>query len=125
MEDSILTSTKKNLGLTEDDTSFDLDIITHINTVFVDLLDLGIGPEDGFMIEDKVPTWAQYFVDDALLNRVKTYMYLRVRLLFDPPTTSYAIAALEKQVEKLEWRINMRREQNEWIPPTPVVVVLP
>lgn len=122
MEDSILTSTKKILNIAEADESFDLDVLTHINTVFNDLVDLGVGPEAGFIVEDASRTWSEYFVDDALLARIKTYVYLRVRLLFDPPTTSYAISAMEKQVEKLEWRINTRREMTEWVHPAPPVV---
>lgn len=116
MEDSILTSTKKILGLEEDDTSFDLDIATHINSVFVTLHQLGIGPEGGFMIQDKTATWAEFFVDDPGLNVVKTYVWLRVRLLFDPPTTSYHIAALEKQQEELEMRMSYAREAQVWVP---------
>lgn len=121
MEDSILKSTKKVLNIPLDDDSFDLDILTHINTVFNDLVDLGVGPEGGFIVENDTLTWSEYFEDDALLARVKTYMYLRVRLLFDPPQTSYGISAMEKQVEKLEWRLNMRREMTEWVPP-PIVI---
>lgn len=119
MNDSILTSVKKILGITEDYTVFDLDIITHINSVFSTLNQLGIGPEGGFMIEDAVQTWTMYLGDDIRLNNVKTYMYLRVRLLFDPPTTSYLINALNEQVVQHEWRLNVYREGTEWVDPNP------
>jgi type II secretory pathway component HofQ len=95
---SILTSTKKILGIEETDTSFDLDILTHINSVFSTLNQLGIGPEQGFAIEDATPTWDAFLGTDPRLNQVKSYVYLRLRLIFDPPTSSYAITAMEKQV---------------------------
>lgn len=109
MSTSILTSTKKILGLDQEYTPFDLDIITHINTAFSTLTQLGIGPTDGFSIEDADPEWTA-FVDDDRLNSVKTYVYLRVRLLFDPPQASYLIEAINKQIAEIEWRLNMHRE---------------
>lgn len=114
MSDSILTSTKKILGIGEDYTEFDLDIITHINTVFSTLNQLGIGPADGFMIENAEPVWADFLGTDKNLNAVKTYVYLRVRMLFDPPTTSYLINALDEQRKELEWRLNVKREEETW-----------
>lgn len=126
IEDSILKTIKKMSGVLVDDDSFDIDVITQINTVFVELNDLGIGPEDGFMIESDTETWATYFEDDVNLNNVKTFMALKVRLAFDLPTTSYHIEAIERQIDKLEWRIVNRKERSTWTPPTPpVVVVLP
>lgn len=110
MDDSILNSTKKILGIEAAYTAFDLDILMHINSVFSTLNQLGIGPEAGFMIEDSSATWATFLGSDMTLNSVKTYVYLRVRLLFDPPTTSYLIEALQKQVSELEWRLNVQRE---------------
>ena len=122
MESSILTSTKKILGIEEDYTAFDLDIITHINTTFNTLAQLGIGPSSGFMIEDETPTWTDFVSNDLLLNSVKTYVYLKVRILFDPPTTSYLIDALQNQVSELEWRLNVHREEDGWVDPTPLRV---
>ena len=119
METSILTSTKKILGIAADYTVFDLDIITHINTAFSTLTQLGVGPAEGFMIEDDQAVWDDYIVDDLQYNSVKTYIYLRVRQLFDPPTTSYLIAAFQKQIEELEWRLNVHREETEWTDPDP------
>ncbi len=114
MSESILISTKKILGLEADYTPFDLDVITHINSVFSTLEQLGIGPEDGFMIEGDEPTWADFLGDDKRLNAVKTYVYLRVRLLFDPPGSSYLITALQEQARELEWRLNVTREGASW-----------
>lgn len=106
---SILRSTKKALGLPEDYTVFDVDVIMHINTVFAFLNQLGVGPEEGFSIEDDTAVWED-FTTDVRLNAVKSYVYLRVKLLFDPPATSFAISAFEKQVSEMEWRLNMSYE---------------
>lgn len=120
MGESILNSIKKILGLSADDTSFDADILIHINSVFSTLTQLGIGPVGGFMIEDATPTWGDFLVTtdpvtlvsavDPSLNHIKTYIFLRVRLLFDPPTTSFHLASMKEQVQELEWRINTQRE---------------
>ena len=107
MSKSILTSTKKILGIAEDYTAFDLDIITHINSVFTTLQQLGVGPVEGFMIEDAQPTWEHFLGNDKRLNSVKTYVYMRVRLMFDPPATSFAISSMQEQVKELEWRLNV------------------
>lgn len=119
METSILTSTKKILGLAEDYTAFDLDVITHINAVFGTLNQLGIGPELGFMIEDASKTWDDFLDNPLLLNPVKSYVYLRVKLLFDPPQTSFHINAMNEQIQQLEWRLNVQRESTEWVDPNP------
>lgn len=114
---SILTSVKKILGIEEDYEAFDLDVMIHINSVFGTLNQLGIGPANGFEIEDATPTWDAFTGGDKRLNPVKTYVYLRVRLLFDPPTTSYLIDATKEQIKELEWRLNVYREQTEWVDP--------
>jgi hypothetical protein len=120
METSILNSTKKILGIPEDYTVFDHDVITHINATFSTLTQLGIGPIDGFMIEDSDPEWTDFIaINDPQLNAVKTYMYLKVRSYFDPPTTSFAIAAMDHQIQELEWRLNVNRENLEWVDPDP------
>lgn len=110
MTDSILLSTKKILGIDANYTAFDIDIITHINSVFSDLNQLGIGPVDGFIIADEFTTWDLFLENDPRLNAVKSYMYLRVRLLFDPPQTSYLITSLKEQAKEMEWRLNVVRE---------------
>lgn len=117
MNDSILTSTKKALNLAEDYTAFDMDIILHINSVFSTLNQLGVGPSVGFMIEDKEATWSSFLGSDPRLNHVKSYVYLRVRLLFDPPNTGFTTTAIQKQIEEMEWRLNVQREDEEWIDP--------
>ena len=115
-EQSILTSTKKLLGIEADYTAFDLDIILHINSVFSTLHQIGVGPSDGFMIEDATTNWSSFTSGNATINSVKSYLYLRVRILFDPPATSFAIEAMRSQVRELEWRLNVAVES-----PSPVV----
>lgn len=123
MEESILISTKKILGIAEDYTVFDLDIITHINTAFSTLTQLGIGPTVGFMIEDDSAEWEEFFGNNLRYNSIKSYVYLKVKQLFDPPQTSYLINAMEKQIEELEWRLNSLREDTEWVDPNPIPLV--
>lgn len=117
MDHSILNSTKKVLGLEADYTDFDTDILTHINSVFSTLNQLGIGPSEGFMIEDATPTWDAFLGEDLRLNQVRSYVFLRVRLLFDPPPTSFVIESLQQQINKLEWSINVQREGEAWTDP--------
>jgi hypothetical protein len=120
MEQSILKSTKKILGITDDYTVFDLDILTHINSSFSTLTQLGVGPAAGFMIEDDTAVWADFIgTDDIQYNSVKSYVFLRVRQLFDPPSTSYLISAVERQILELEWRLNVHREETGWTDPDP------
>jgi hypothetical protein len=107
---SILTSTKKVLGLDESYTAFDADIIMHINTVFADLNQLGVGPSGGFAIENATAAWEDYLEGDSTLNQVKTYMYLRVRMVFDPPNTGYVLASFERQIKEHEWRLNVKAD---------------
>lgn len=113
--DSILTSVKKLLGLTEDYEYFDEDIKIHINSVFSVLTQLGVGPETGFIITGKTETWDDYIpgVDRVKLDMIKSYVYLRVRLLFDPPTSSFLIEAMNKQVSEFEWRLNVAVDPKE------------
>lgn len=116
---SILSSVKKALGLAEEYEPFDPEILMHINSVFSTLNDLGIGPDEGFMIEDKDATWDSYLGEELRLNNVKTYMFLRVKRLFDPPTQSYVLDSLDRQIAELEWRINRFRESQV----NPIVVL--
>jgi hypothetical protein len=110
MEPSILISTKKILGLAEEYTAFDLDVLTHINAAFSVLNQLGVGPAEGFFIEDETVVWDDFDIPLNQHNLVKTYVFLKVRLLFDPPATSYLISAAERQIEEYEWRLNVFRE---------------
>ena len=102
--ESILTSIKKLLGIMSDYTNFDDDIIIHINTAFAMLNQLGVGPEGGFMIVDANSRWEDYTTEKNL-NMVKTYIYLKVRLLFDPPTSSALIESINRTLSEIEWRI--------------------
>ncbi len=120
--DSILDSVKKVLGFDSDYTAFDTDIIMHINSVFSILYQLGIGPDEGFSIDDHTSTWSEFLGTVANANSVKTYVYLRVRILFDPPTTSYLIDALTQQIQEIEWRLNIQREGESWTNPNPVTI---
>lgn len=121
-EASILKSIKKVVGVGADDPSFDVDILMHINSIFSTLTQVGIGPDAGFAIEDDTPTWSTFLGDDPRLNSVKSYISLRVRLLFDPPTTSYVLNAWKEQIQEFEWRLNVHREGVSWTDPDPVDV---
>lgn len=110
---SILTSIKKLLGITEEQTDFDMDIIIHINTTLTILNDLGVGPEEGFVIEDSSATWDEYITDRRKFDKIKTYVYLKVRLYFDPPQNASLKEAMEKQAAELEWRLNTSAENQE------------
>ena len=107
MDESILTSIKKLLGIPEDHEHFDVDIIMHINSVFMILTQLGIGPDDGFKITDKLTTWNEYLPDGANIESVKSYMYLKVRLLFDPPSSSSIIESINRLISELGFRLNV------------------
>lgn len=110
MEESILISIKKLLGITKDYKNFDTDIIMHINTVFLTLNQLGVGPTDGFMIEDDKNIWNEYIGNAKNLNAVKTYIYLKVKLMFDPPASSAVMEANKQMINELEWRLNAEAE---------------
>ena len=112
--ESILTSIKKLLGIAEHYEHFDADIIMHINSVFMTLTQLGVGPSEGFYIEDEETIWSDFLPDRDKLQAVKTYMYLRVRLLFDPSSLGSAtLSAYERQIQELEWRLNVAGERYE------------
>lgn len=110
MNESILTSIKKLLGMTADYTHFDTDIIIHINTVFMTLHQLGVGPEEGFKIEDESSVWEDYIEEEDNLEAVKTYIYLKAKLVFDPPTSSAVMEANKQMIQELEWRLNVQAE---------------
>lgn len=115
-DDSILTSVKKALGIPSDYEHFDRDILLHLNTVMSILNQLGVGPEEGFIVEDDSTLWSDLFDGDIDTNKmmyVKSYVCLRVRLLFDPPTSSGAIDAMERQMRELEWRITVTRDPRD------------
>ena len=111
MEQSILKSTKKIVGIDESYTAFDHDILTHINAAFAIVDQLGLGVEGGTFIQDEEATWSSLGLPDNQLNLIKTYVFLKVRLLFDPPQTSFLIANMKEQIEEYEWRLNVFREE--------------
>lgn len=110
MNESILTSVKKTLNLAADYTAFDQDIVLHINSVLADLHQIGVGPPEGFQITGPDEEWVQFLSNDMTVANVKTYVSLRLKLLFDPPESSYALASFQEQINKAEWRISERRE---------------
>ena len=113
MDDSILTSIKKILGIPEEHIHFDFDIIIHINTVFMILNQLGIGPVEGFRIDDKSTKWRDYIQEGMNLEAVKSYIGYKVRLLFDPPSNSSITESINRVISELEWRLNVEAEHTE------------
>lgn len=111
--ESILTSIKKLLGITEEYDQFDPDIIMHINSVFMILAQLGVGPAEGFSIEDDTAVWTDFIQDVKKLESVKTYIYLKVKLAFDPPLSSAVIESMNRLINELEWRLNVAAESTE------------
>lgn len=111
--DSILTSIKKLLGIAEDYTQFDSDLIMHINSVFMILTQLGVGPEDGFTIEDAYAEWSDFVSPGDNLELIKSYMHLKVKLLFDPPTNSSLIDSMDRMINEFEWRLNVAASKDE------------
>ena len=109
--DSILTSIKKLLGITAEYKQFDPDLIIHINSVFLILKQLGIGPEQGFSISGEYETWDQFLPEGSTnFEAVKSYMYIKVKLLFDPPTSSAVMEAMNRIASEYEWRLNVEAE---------------
>lgn len=113
MDKSILTSIKKLLGIAESCTDFDADIIMHINTVFLILNQLGVGTDKVFFIEDNKTPWSEFLKDDTDLEAVKTYIHLKVRLIFDPPLSAAVKEAIQANINELEWRLNVHAETGE------------
>lgn len=111
--ESILTSIKKLLGLTEEYEHFDADLIMHINSVFSILTQLGVGRKEGFMIAGKEELWSDFITDKTRLQFVKTFMHLKVKLIFDPPLNSAVIESMKQTISELEWRINVAAESEE------------
>lgn len=105
--ESILTSIKKLLGISEDYDYFDSDLIMHINTVFTTLTQLGIGPNEGFSIEDESAKWEDFLPDERMIHSVKSYMFMKVKLMFDPPLSTGVIECIKEQIKELEWRLQV------------------
>ena len=105
--ESILNSIKKLLGIAEDYDYFDSDIIMHINSVFATLTQLGVGPEDGVSIDDESEKWEDFLPEERMLHSVKSYMFMKVKLMFDPPLSSAVIECTKEQIKELEWRLQV------------------
>lgn len=108
--ESILTSVKKMLGIAEEYEHFDMDIIIHINSALATLTQLGVGPPEGFSITGNTDTWDEFISDENTLNSVKTYTYLKVKLLFDPPLNASVLTSMNQTISELEWRLNVAAE---------------
>lgn len=111
--ESILLSIKKLLGIAEDYKHFDVDIIMHINSVFPTLRQLGVGPTNGFTISDEQALWTDFLGESNNLEDVKTYVYLKVKLIFDPPLSSVVTDSMNRMISELEWRINIDAETEQ------------
>lgn len=111
--ESILTSIKKLLGIAEEYDHFDADLIMHINSVLTILTQLGVGPSEGFRIEDDSATWEDFIEDDPNLESVKSYIHMKVKLLFDPPTSSAVIESMNRIISEFEWRLNVTAETTQ------------
>lgn len=114
--DSILASIKKMLGLEDEYTPFDMDVIIHINTAFMTLCQAGIGPKEGFAVTDYNQTWSDFLTNKVMLGGVKTWVYLQVKMLFDPPTNSFVMDAYKTQADQILWRLNVQAESVEEMP---------
>jgi len=110
IEDSILHDVKQLVGQEWDDDTYDLDIKTHINTVFLELSQIGVGPDEGYSINDETDTWAGLLGGDKNLNAVKTYVYGKVRMVFDPPSTGPLMNSLQAQLDRIEWRLMVHKD---------------
>lgn len=113
MNTSILTSIKKMLGIAEDYTHFDMDIIMHINSVFMILTQIGVGPSEGFTISDETVTWNEFMPEEQFLESVKSYMYLKVKMLFDPPLGTAVTESINRSISELEWRLHVAAESKQ------------
>lgn len=111
--DSILTSIKKLLGIAEDYEHFDQDLIIHINSVLSILTQLGVGPSEGFSIEDENATWNDFIPEDKRLSSIRSYVYMKVKLLFDPPLSSSVMESMNRMISEFEWRLNVTAEPTQ------------
>jgi hypothetical protein len=107
---SILTDIKKLLGINEEDVHFDPDITIHINSALSMLRQIGVGPTTGFSITDKTDMWDDFTEEESLLGNIQTYVYLKVRLIFDPPSSSVIVEAFKERISELEWRLQQDAE---------------
>lgn len=113
MTDSILNDIKKLLGIDNTYTEFDTDVIIHINSVFMILNQLGVGPESGYRITGSLNTWSEFTDNEYEMESVKSYIYLKVRMMFDPPQSSALMQAMNEQIKEFEWRLNVANDVKE------------
>lgn len=111
--ESILTSIKKLLGIAEEYKHFDADLIIDINTAFSVLTQLGVGPSDGFSIKDDSAVWSDFISGNSRIEMVKSYIHLKVKLLFDPPLNSAVIESINRMISEFEWRLNVAVDPSE------------
>ena len=121
--DSILNMVKKALGLAVDDATYDLDLIMHINAVLAEYNQLGVGPEEGFVITGADETWADFLGGDPRYNLATSLAYMKVKMMFDPPNVGYVLTSWEKIIEEAQWRLHIARE--DIVHPTPDPTVEP
>ena len=112
MDESILVSIKKLLGISEDYDYFDQDIIMHINAAFMVLTQLGVGPSEGFLITDDTDIWSDFIDDSTNLGSIQSYVYMKVKLMFDPPQNSFTVDSMTKLINELEWRLNVAADNS-------------
>jgi len=117
MINSILDTIKKMLGIPTTDTAFDVDIIVGINSVFMSLNQLGIGPDTVFTIEDNTKEWGDFLIEPTLYPAVQSYIHLKTKLIFDPPVSSFLLTSMENQILELSWRLMVQVP----IPPDPII----
>lgn len=113
MSDSIFVTIKKMLGLEDTYTPFDTDVMIFINAALMNLTQLGIGPKEGLTISDYDTKWSDFLTNEVKLGAVKTYVYLKVKMAFDPPTNSFVMDAMKQQAEEIGWRLNVQAESVE------------
>lgn len=111
--DSVLTSIKKLLGITEEYDQFDKDLIMHINSVLMVLTQIGVGPSNGMIINDSSTTWNDILSDTSNIEAVKTYVYLKVKMIFDPPSSSSVADAMNRSINEYEWRLNINADSQK------------
>lgn len=111
--ESILRSIRKMIGPDETYTHYDTDLIIHINSVLAVLTQLGVGPSEGFFIQDESATWNDFLGNDPKLEMVKSYVYMKVKLAFDPPSSSAVIDSMNRSISEFEWRTNIAAEEKK------------
>lgn len=111
--ESILNSIKKLLGIPAEQDDFDIDVILHINSAFSDLYDIGVGPSEAFVIQDDNDVWESFTEGDMNYENVKQYVYISVKIVFDPPASSAHLTALQNKLKELEWKLQVKAESKQ------------